>query len=93
MRFHDLSANTVRIDYPTLLKTAQIAVRGALMEVERRVSEVHNRRAGQSVSLNAEWLAESADDLAVAIETLEALEAMKSRSELTWTNKPKVMEF
>jgi hypothetical protein len=95
MKYHDLSGDEVKLDYPTLLNTAAIAFVEAREQVSRRLGELrefwHKNADGAkyaSLGFTASLLLESAKDLEQAAYTLEALEGMKSRNQLKWLNKP-----
>lgn len=93
MENHDLSADSVTLDYDALLDTAIIAVRGARTSIERYYGEIQNAYlTKKSMVLTSQWLAREAQSLATAIETLEALEGMRTRNEFNWKNKPEMKD-
>jgi hypothetical protein len=87
---HDISANVVKIDYAALLETAKIAKYASRNNVERALGEIqHNDwRPCKSMKLTARKLANDAQALALAIETVEALEVAEYRDELVIVGKP-----
>jgi len=90
MNKHDISAETVRIDFSALLETARIAKFASRHNVERALGEIqHNdwHKPDKSMTLTARRLASDAQALALATETVEALEAAKSREELVIVGK------
>lgn len=95
MKNHDLSANIVKLDYNALLSVAKIAWGEAKAGVERALQEIQTvpiYKPNKSLVLTAKTLVQHAHQLALAIETVEALEGMRTRSELEILNKPVVKE-
>jgi hypothetical protein len=93
MKHHDLSANTVKLDYNILLQVALIAWGGAKTGVERALHEIQSApiyEPNKSLSLTAESLRNHAEQLALAVETVEALRGLKIREELIVINQPEV---
>lgn len=95
MKYHDLSANVVKLDYPTLLRTAKIAVGATKNEMERRLSAIQSSllytpKEKSMQLIDVESLVSSAQAFTIALETMHALEAMESREEIEWANLPKV---
>ena len=90
---HDLSADTVRLDYQALIRTAAIAFMETREAVSRYLDELREMEISNvSRSMTANWLADKADALAVAAETYSTLVGGKTRSHVDIMNKPKVDE-
>ena len=88
---NDLSADTVKLDYRALLKTAQFAYRELRDEIDRRLVSLREADANQDDTgryLRAARLAKQAADLAIAADTLSALSAGRERSEKKLVNVP-----
>ncbi len=91
---HDISADIVRLNFDQLLRTTQIAVGLSKTECERNLSEIQyasfhgktvsgQHRGDHSKMLSAaKELARHAEQLAVATDTLDALEYSRTREEL-----------
>jgi hypothetical protein len=88
MRLHDLSYDTVRFHYPTILFAAKVAVGHCIDKIGEYVSSI---REEPTSSLRAAWLKDEATTLLATVETLEALEGMKDRSKVEWKDRPIVI--
>lgn len=92
MKYHDLCGNSVKLDYPTLVSTARIAVGETLENIRRYTGQISNHEirsvSATSLSLTAEWLLREAKRMEMAASTLEVLEGMQSREEVIWVNRP-----
>ena len=80
---HDISGSKIKFSLSELTKTAEIAVGGMRVQVEKYIGEIQiGLFHGKDVRHSANHLAQAAQNLAQAIATLEALRAAKSREEL-----------
>ena len=92
MKLHDLCGDTVRLDYPTLYYTAQVAVKSCLDRIYDYHHKVQDYGYGDvRFFMNAEYLEDEAKKLVKATETLAALEGMKERPKVEWRNRPIVI--
>jgi hypothetical protein len=100
---HDLCGNEVRLDYDLMLRTANIAVQWAKVEIEREMGTLrqaeedmyHESLAGGVTTHTivaakhaAESLERAANQLKVAVDTQMTLYAMQTREEFTIRNHP-----
>ena len=80
---YDLSYGEVHLDYDELLKTARIAVRYSLAALESRIQKYHQLPPNNRLTnLDAEWMLEDAEALAVATTTLHYLQDGDKREDV-----------
>ena len=92
MKKHDLSAGVVKLNYQTLLETAQIAKAYSRHGIERALSEIQqNGGRKQTSSVLSESLVCYAKSFEIANETVNALEGMKERADVEWIEKPVIL--
>ena len=85
----DISAELVKIPYSHLVNVANRAYFGSRVEIERKLLELQiSNKFGVHERMIADNLAENAIALRDSISLLEALHAVKERSELQITNVP-----
>jgi len=87
---HEISAEFVKLDFAALLETARIAKFASRHNVERALSEIQYNdwhQPDKRMKLTARRLASDAQALALATETVEALEDAKNREELVIVGK------
>lgn len=86
---HDVSANKVVLDFASLFQTAQIAVGNARANCERKLGDFQTaclkRDFSHAAANAARDLADAAKQLALASDTLLALELSRERDTLTIT--------
>jgi len=84
---YDLCANTAKLDYHELIKTATIAVRHSLNALDDRIKEWREPRHTPT-GLHARWMFQDARDLAIATTTLHYLKEAARREEISLVNIP-----
>lgn len=106
MKYHDLSAGTVTLNYEALLAVTRIAVRRSLDECDQRstelrthLAEIENFQKGDDwdkrhaivrAPLSAEYLKHATHELDTAVETFAALTEMKYRPEVKLSKLPTI---
>lgn len=89
---HELSFNSVKLDYDALLKTAQIAFANTRTRVEEHLKRLQEHSRTSCYYLDAQWLERAASQLTIAAETMYTLEHGLERREVTIVNKLIVKE-
>ena len=90
---NDLSANTVKLDYQSLVRTAKIAVGRSMNGIEEYQGKLHDdlgKGYGVGIKLHSDWLAREAERLALACNTLATLLGAETRGNVTVINLPEV---
>ncbi len=87
---HDLSFNQVKLDYQALLRTSIIAFAHTRNEIARLTHDTYSLKPALSLHHTARLIAEEADKMVVAAETMDTLEEGLTREELEVINKPEV---
>ena len=93
---HDLNAGEVKISYPELIKTAEIAVGLARTECERALNDLQTQSfKGCTANMRhaAERLQQAAENVFVAANTLHYLREGMTRDKLTVVGFPQTYEF
>ena len=90
----DLSYDEVKLDYEALLRTSWVAVGGCVDRIRDHLNTITAipRKSMTSISLHGYWLKQAAERLAVACETVAALEEGKTRNNKILVNIPDVKE-
>lgn len=73
---HDLSSNEVKLDYNSLFKTAGFAYGALLQELRRYIDDlgcIPQKESSAHYYLTAEYIADTATKLAIAVDTYYAL--------------------
>ena len=80
---YDLCSDTVTLDYSELIKTAQVAVHYSLEELNQRLRKWYDINPNHRLSnLDAEWMLQNAQSLAIATTTLHYLTEGLKREEM-----------
>lgn len=84
---NDLSFDKVRLDYQTLIKTAEIAYGKCMDNVARYLDDLR-QYPNDNYKLTADWLHRETGYLLVVANTLHTLKGGITRSEVEIVNKP-----
>lgn len=88
---NDLSFNHAEVDHGALLTVASLAFFYGKERVSRHLEKLYRPEKGiKCWYMNAQYLAQDANNLAVIAETLYTLEESLTREELVIVNKPEV---
>lgn len=90
---NDLSYDQTKLDYQAMLTTAQIAFSHTREEINRHIHNTYNISGKVNYSLEAKWIKEEADKLAIIAETMDTLQGGLTRSQIEVVNKPEVKRF
>ena len=89
---HDLSYNSTKLDYMALLRTSQIAFTHTRNELDRYLHQTYELKPALSYDYLAGLIAQEAEQLVVAAETMHTLKEGLNREELEIVNKPEAKE-
>ncbi len=89
---HDLSFDTVVLDYDALIQTARIAFAHSRDQVGRHMRDTYDMNPNMNYTSASQSILRQARHMVTAAETLHALQEGLTRSQLEIVNKPEVKD-